>query len=234
MKRGAWTLKARGVMPTVSSPNWASIVMGAGPESHGVDSNDWQPDKFAIASVCPGDSHVFPTIFGVLRAARPQAKIAVLHDWEGFGRLVEERAPQRLEHILKSPLAMKAAVEQWKKERPDLLFVHLDDVDHAGHRYGWHTPEYFAAVAEADALIGNLVDAIGDGAVVVIVSDHGGVGTKHGGLSMAELEVPWIAAGPGIAAGELKRPVYSLDTAPTVAKLLGVAPHACWTGRPVF
>lgn len=234
MERGAWTLKARGVMPTVSSPNWASIVMGAGPESHGVDSNDWQPDKFTIASVCRGDKHVFPTIFGVLRAARPSANIAVLHDWEGFGRLVEERAPQRLEHILKSPVAMRAAVEHWKREKPDLLFVHLDDVDHAGHRYGWHTPEYFAAVAEADTLIGNLMDAIGGEAAILIVSDHGGVGTKHGGLSMAELEVPWIAAGRGIARGELNRPVYSLDTAPTAAKLLGIAPHACWTGRSVF
>jgi predicted AlkP superfamily pyrophosphatase or phosphodiesterase len=234
MERGAWTLKARGVMPTVSSPNWASIIMGAGPESHGVTSNEWQPDKFEIATACPEGKHVFPTIFGVLRAARPQAKIAVLHDWEGFGRLVEEKAPQRLEHILKSTATMKAAIAHWKAEKPELLFVHLDDVDHAGHRHGWHTPEYFTAVEEADMLIGNMMDAAGDEAAIVIVSDHGGVGTKHGGLTMAEIEVPWIAAGSGIAKGELKRPVNSLDTAPTVAKLLGVAAHPCWTGRDVL
>src|SRR5271157_6012000 len=46
MKEGASTLHARGVMPTSSSPNWASIIMGAGPEQHGVTSNDWQPNKF--------------------------------------------------------------------------------------------------------------------------------------------------------------------------------------------
>ena len=31
MREGAYTLHARGVMPTVSSPNWASMIMGAGP-----------------------------------------------------------------------------------------------------------------------------------------------------------------------------------------------------------
>ena len=30
MREGAYTLHARGVMPTVSSPNWASMIMGAG------------------------------------------------------------------------------------------------------------------------------------------------------------------------------------------------------------
>src|SRR5262249_21554754 len=30
MQGGAYTLRARGVMPTSSSPNWASMIMGAG------------------------------------------------------------------------------------------------------------------------------------------------------------------------------------------------------------
>src|SRR2546425_11801985 len=42
MREGAYTLHARGVMPTVSSRNWASMIMGAGPEQHGVTSNDWE------------------------------------------------------------------------------------------------------------------------------------------------------------------------------------------------
>jgi len=39
MRSGSYTLHARGVMPTSSSPNWASMIMGAGPEQHGVTSN---------------------------------------------------------------------------------------------------------------------------------------------------------------------------------------------------
>jgi hypothetical protein len=28
MEHGAWTLRARGVIPTLSSPNWASMITG--------------------------------------------------------------------------------------------------------------------------------------------------------------------------------------------------------------
>lgn len=235
MKRGAWTLQARGVMPTVSSPNWASIIMGAGPEQHGITSNEWQADKFEIAGACTLVGKHFPTIFGVLRQARPKATIAVFHDWEGFGRLVEDGVPQQIEHVLKSPVTIRKAIEHWTASKPDLMFVHLDDVDHAGHRHGWGSPEYKAAVEDADALIGSLVAAVGDGTNVFVVADHGGVGTKHGGLTMEELLVPWIAAGPAIVRDrELTTLVNSLDTATTIARILGLRTPDCWTGRPVL
>ena len=37
-QRGAHTWHARAVMPTSSSPNWASMIMGAGPEQHQGDA----------------------------------------------------------------------------------------------------------------------------------------------------------------------------------------------------
>jgi predicted AlkP superfamily pyrophosphatase or phosphodiesterase len=45
MRNGAQTLRARGAMPTASSPG-VSMIMSAGPEQHGVNSNDWQPGEF--------------------------------------------------------------------------------------------------------------------------------------------------------------------------------------------
>jgi predicted AlkP superfamily pyrophosphatase or phosphodiesterase len=48
-RESAYSLQARGVMPTVTFPNFASMLSGAGPEQHGVTSNDWRPDKFTIA-----------------------------------------------------------------------------------------------------------------------------------------------------------------------------------------
>ena len=44
MQQGAYTLNARAVLPTSSSTNWATMVSGAGPEQHGVTSNDWERD----------------------------------------------------------------------------------------------------------------------------------------------------------------------------------------------
>src|SRR5205814_1178877 len=78
MRGGAFTLHARGVMPTSSSPNWASMIMGAGPEQHGITSNDWETNKYEIAPVVRGSGGIFPTIFGVLREQRPDAQIACI------------------------------------------------------------------------------------------------------------------------------------------------------------
>src|SRR5215813_11900634 len=76
-REGAWSLHARGVMPTVTFPNFASMLSGAGPEQHGVTSNDWRPDKFTIAPSCAGKDGHFPTIFGLERERDPKAPMAM-------------------------------------------------------------------------------------------------------------------------------------------------------------
>ena len=235
MARGAWTLQARGVLPTVSSPNWMSIISGAGPEQHGVDSNEWERFNHAIEPICMGPEKIFPTIFSQWRSQRPKAHLAVIHDWNGFGRLVEKDSTNETRSVKGSPAATAAAIAYWKQHRPDLLFLHLDDVDHAGHDKTWESIDYVRAVDEADRLIGELLAVLPlEQTLVAIVADHGGTGQKHGNPTMRELEVPWILAGPGVARGrELTGAIYSLDTAPTVFSLLGLKPHPCWIGRAV-
>src|SRR5690242_1041907 len=239
MRRGASTLHARGVIPTVSSPNWASMIMGAGPAEHGITSNEWQPDKFEISPVCTGDGGFFPTMFGIARKQRPSMTIGVFHDWKDFGRLVEPKAADIVKHGNGPDETAALAIDYIKSKKPTLMFVHFDHVDHAGHESGHGSPEYYQAVEKADELAGKVLAAledagIADKTVVLVTADHGGVGKKHGGNTMAELEIPWILAGPGVAAGkELRAPVRTYDTAATVAYLLGLKPPDCWIGRPV-
>jgi len=239
MAGGSWTLHARGVIPTLSSPNWASMISGAGPDRHGVTSNDWQPDRLEVPPVATGIDRIFPTIVGELHRARPDAVIAIVHDWDGFGRLVERGAATVVEHRNGAAATVERA-RALLERRPTLLVIHLDHVDHAGHDHGWLSEPYLAAVRDADRLIGEIVTALRaadwwDRAALIVSADHGGIGTRHGGLSLSELEIPWIAAGTGIAAGrELKTPVSTTDTAPTIARLLGIPPHPAWTGRAVL
>jgi predicted AlkP superfamily pyrophosphatase or phosphodiesterase len=240
MREGAYTLHARGVMPTSSSPNWASMIMGAGPEQHGVTSNDWETNKFEITPTVRGPAGFFPTIFGLLRHQKPGSRIACIHDWDGFGRLVEPGAADILENVKGSTNTAKRAIEVIKKEKPTFLFIHFDDVDHAGHEFGWKSPEYFEAVAQIDDLIGQVLSAlqeagIRDQTVVLMTADHGGVAKSHGGATMEEIEIPWIIAGPGIRQGhEIKKPVNTYDTAATIALLFKLAPPEAWIARPVI
>ena len=43
MASGAYSFKARAVLTTSSSQNWASMMMGAGPVQHGITSNARRP-----------------------------------------------------------------------------------------------------------------------------------------------------------------------------------------------
>ena len=240
MSNGASTLTARGVIPTVSSPNWASMIMGAGPERHGVTSNDWEPNKHEIEPVVTGPGGIFPTMFGVLRAIRPDAVIGIVHEWDGFARLVEPGAPTLVEHGVDGVKTVEIAARFIREKKPALMFVHLDLVDHAGHSSGWMTADYMAALGDADALVGRLLTAADEAGIrartlVLVSADHGGVGTRHGGLTMSEIEIPWIASGAGVKRGHaITTPVATIDTAPTVLHALGVSQPAAWVGRPVL
>jgi predicted AlkP superfamily pyrophosphatase or phosphodiesterase len=239
MREGAYTLRARGVMPTSSSPNWASMIMGAGPEQHGVTSNEWMTNLFEIPALETGPEGMFPTIFGVLHAQRPKARIVCIHDWDGFGRLFERSSAELVSWVKGSPNTTEAAVAAIKERKPTFTFVHFDDVDHAGHSFGWKSPTFFKAVDLVDGLIGDLLKAVDDAGMggstlVLITADHGGVGTKHGGPTIGELEIPWIIHGPGVARGTvIQEPVNTYDTAATLAYVFGLKPPAVWIGRPV-
>src|SRR5690349_19942358 len=41
---GAVKWNVRTVLTSASSQNWASMIMGAGPEQHGIINNDWEMD----------------------------------------------------------------------------------------------------------------------------------------------------------------------------------------------
>lgn len=239
-KSGASTLSARAVMPTSSSPNWASMIMGAGPDLHGVTSNDWQPWKFDRAPTAVGSGGIFPTIFGTLREQRPSAVIGVFHDWKDFGRLLETNAPNVLKHVKDAIETTDAAIKYLRQSKPHFLFVHFDGVDHAGHAFGWTSPQYDKALELADSLLGAILDtlessALTDKTVVLVTADHGGKGMRHGGPSNEELEIPWIIKGPGVRPGvEIRSAVNTFDTAPTLAHLFGINAPECWVGKPVL
>src|SRR6516225_2768111 len=58
-QESAFSLHARGVMPT-TFPNFGSMVSGAGPEQHGITSNDWRPNRFDHRSHLPRPRRTFP------------------------------------------------------------------------------------------------------------------------------------------------------------------------------
>ena len=240
MAEGASTLRARAVLPTSSSPNWASMIMGAGPELHGITSNAWEVDQHTLPPAVAGGEGRFPTIFSVLRAQRPAAEIGAIYHWEGFGRLYQKAALSHDEHQASEALTTEAALAYLTEQRPLFTFIHLDHVDHAGHHDGHGSAAYYASVARADSLIGRILAALQDEgmaeqSLVLVTADHGGIGYGHGGETPEEIEIPFILWGRGVKAGyAIGRQVMTYDNAPTLAWALGLERPAAWTGRPVL
>ena len=123
--------------------------------------------------------------------------------------------------------------------RPFFLFLHLYE-PHAPpsseepFRTRYALP-YDAAIATADSLVGDLVQALKrkavyEKALVVVLSDHGEGLSDHGerehGLLLYKeaLHVPLILKLPGArdAAGTIDRPVGLIDLFPTVTAVLGL------------
>jgi len=229
MASGVSSLAMQNTLPTMSAPNWMSMIAGSTADQHGVDSNEWEP----------GDSQPTPTFFAALREQRPDARIGVFHDWDGFGALVEPGVADRLESPGDEVQTVAAALTWMTQTRPELLFIHLDLVDHAGHFNGWGSDAYIAAAAGADALVGEVlagIDAAGmrPYTAVLISADHGGESLFHGADTSLERPIPFIVTGPQVEAGEVQRELRIFDITATVAALLGLEAPASWIGSPVI
>jgi len=230
MRRGTWSLKARSVMPSITLPCIASVFHSVPPTRHGITTNDWHP----MARPLPG-------LFDVAHAAG--LRTAALYNWEplrDLGRpgsldlslfIHNETTPEGDDVIAEE------AARLILRERPELAFVYLGTVDSAGHGYGWMSDAYLHQVGRVDGALGGLLDQLPPEYAVVVLADHGGHDRAHGTDSPEDMTVPWIAAGPGIGEGVTlggADPVTVLDTAPTVAALLGVSAPPEWEGRAVL
>lgn len=238
MQRGAFTLHARAVMPSSSGANWGSMIMGTGPEQHGVISNDWRTDNLVLPPTVVRDDNHFPTIFSILRDQRPEWHIAAFLHWNPIQNFIEAGTTDYMALPRSEEETTDEVLRYFQEYQPEFTFIHLDHVDAAGHRYGHGTAPYYYSVEKADSLIGEIIEAtrrngMFERTVFILSSDHGGIGYGHGGNSLAEMEIPFLVSGSSTKPGhELQMPVNVYDVPSTALFALGVDQPYEWTARP--
>ena len=219
-------LAARGALSTTAStqrtgviqsaPGWLSIATGVEADRHGVLENDGYATRDAGR----------PTFLHLAHAAGLQTA-AVAH-WPDI--LVSVHDPDDVDAgLLRDDAGVGSdALGIVQQGETDVLFLHFDDVDHAGHASGFdpENPAYIAAIEGVDGHLGPLLgaataDAAADW-LVVVTSDHGGSGTGHGDDIPSHTTVPFIVAAPGGPTGALPAGVTHMDTHPTVGAWLGL------------
>ena len=232
---GSSTLEMRSVLPSSSAVNWASILMGAGPELHGY--TEWGSKTPDLPSRVLSQSGVFPNIFGLTRDAHPEAELGAFYPWDGIGYLFDTTAVNVNAFVENDSIMTTRAVDYLINDRPKLAFFYFAEPDGAGHNKGWESSEYFEMCRHIDSYVGQILAAVDragmrDNTVVIFTADHGGIGTGHGGKSMREMQVPYIIAGPGIRQGYvIPESMMVYDNAMIIAHLLSVETPQVWIGR---
>ena len=92
------------------------------------------------------------------------------------------------------------ALDVIRKDETDIIFVILQSADKAGHKYGFldEVNEYVNACRAVDEEAAKFIEAAErvDGEnidrLIVITTDHGGIGRRHGGQSPDERST-WAA-----------------------------------------
>lgn len=119
---------------------------------------------------------------------------------------------------------MAAALPWLEKDDAQLVLIHLDQVDYAGHHEGGPVSIHWneAAKRSDDALaeIVSKLDLAQD--TLIVFSDHGQIDAGgHGGQEAINLVEPLVMIGAGVKNGDFGD-VNMVDLAPSVSALLGL------------
>jgi hypothetical protein len=229
---GASAAVAETVVPSVTLASHTSMVSGRPPgplpDGHGVDWNRWLPWRHLRVS----------TVFSACREARlvcglVAGKVKFAH------YAVDEPGVAHYAYGADAAEVLDLAAEWLRAGDPDLLMVHLAEVDTTGHGEGWGSAAQRAAIERIDTLLGGFLErarAVSElqarGLALIVTADHGGHATRHGGAEESDVRIPWIAWGDGVPRGLVLPHVSTRDTAATALDLLGVPAAAAAAGIP--
>jgi hypothetical protein len=216
--------------PSFSAPGWATLLTGSWP-----DINDAQlfnpPDEEHVRTFTQDD------IFAAADRAGLNTAVSGYSWFEqmlsnsgvdaGFYTSGEDNAAD--EEVVANALP-------WLTGNYQLILIHIDQIDYAGHHEGGPVSENWAAAAtRSDALLGEILaqlDLKQD--TLIVLADHGQIDKGgHGGNEAVAMTEPFVAAGTGIIPGTYAD-IKMVDIAPTIAVLLGTNLPASNQGRPLL
>lgn len=231
----AHTLDATTVMPSVTAVAMTSLLSGVPPADHGVDSDRFRvPDPARKLTTVP---HVVSRAglpsYGVVRQVpwliRPLARRIVT----ALGLSTAQFAAANAHSLL------AAALPALRAQRTGFLILHWPDCDAIGHRTGWMSPAYLAAVARMDHALGMLrreLAAALDDTLLIALADHGGggrVATHHDSAHPLDITIPIFLEGAGVHPQELAEGLTLLDVPATALWALGLPIPAQYAGTPI-
>lgn len=169
---------------TSSGPSWVTILTGVWTDKHGITSNS--SSQVSKAS----------SVFSFIKSSKPKLKTASFSTWKNINLLLykDMYSVDFSTQGGNDEISTEATINHIEKHAPDFTFIHLDDIDHAGHAVGFGSA-YSKATQKVDRQIGQLLKVVkkrerkyNEDWLVILVTDHGRdiQGKGHGNQTFTE------------------------------------------------
>ena len=181
---------------TSTAPGWCSILTGQWADVHGVTANDIPKSMEAKTLLTT------LTEDGIIDSAMFITKWAGHFDRDNATYLLEKQyceennLPVAFNKCKNDEASLESALSEIEKEDcSDFIFVIYEQTDSAGHNRGFsfNNPVYKEAFLEIDSYGLQTLEAVKaretyetEDWLIVVTSDHGGIGTGHGKASIQE------------------------------------------------
>lgn len=178
--------------PTWSATGWSTMLTGVWEQKHKAVDNSFTNNQFAT----------WPHFFARLKSVDPSLDLRSISHWAPINTIITTQADQEV-NLATDQAVADAAVALLQTGDADVIFLQFDDVDHAGHGFGFSpsTPEYMAAIEVVDQQVGSILQAVqqrpaDEDWLIIVTTDHGGNGPSgHGGITAIEQRIFTIVSG---------------------------------------
>ncbi len=224
--QGAWAVM-HSRPPSYSDPSYSVLLTGAWPDlSDGPTFN------------VPYEETPTLTQDNIFLAAKRNGLNTALSGYYWFEKLVPQQAVDVSfytpgEDQAADRQVVDAALPWLEGSEHNLVLIHLDQVDYAGHYEGGpRDPRWDAAARRADDLIREIASQLDlSRDTLFVASDHGQIDQGgHGGHEPVLLLEPFVLVGAGVIPGEYGD-VNMVDVAPTLSVLVGANIPAATQGH---
>jgi hypothetical protein len=213
--------------PSFSEPGYTTLLTGAWPEIN---------DGPAL-NLDYKDIHTF-TQDNLFSSAHRNGWKTAISGYYWFEKLVPQPAVDLKfytpgEDEAADQEVLQAALPWLKNNDAQLVLIHIDQVDYAGHHQGGpQSPNWDAAAKRADDMLAEIAATLDFSKdTLVVLSDHGQINAGgHGGQDPICLQEPFVIVGAGVNPGKYQD-IQMVDVAPTLAALLGINLPASTQGQ---
>jgi len=189
---------------TVSGPSWSTIMCGVEFPKHGVTSNSYSGSNY----------NQYPYFTRHAKDCLPNLYEVQIVQWAPMSDNVYNDGWDQKIKVCDGCGANSVSAAQTQLANPnlDVLFVYFDECDLTGHSIGFNpaNPAYINAIQTVDGHIGSILTALhnrpnyaNEDWIVLITTDHGGIGTGHGGNTNSERKIWWVGSGNNPVSNQL-------------------------------